>query len=156
MNRTALRTIAATVAAIALFIPAVAMASPGSGVANIVTRSDGTLSGPTKVNIPGVIKLQTYEDLRVLTQELTIHPGGSTGWHSHPGPVLVTVIHGSFRYQEDDCSFVDYPAGETILDSGGGHVHIGRNVGTVDLDISVTYLIPAGAAPRIDVPAVDC
>jgi hypothetical protein len=156
MNRTALRTIAAMVTAFALLIPAVAMASPGSGVANIVTRSDGTLGGPAKVNITGVIKLQTYEDLRVLTQELTIHPGGSTGWHSHPGPVLVTVIHGSFRYQEDDCSFVDYAAGETVLDSGGGHVHIGRNVGAVDLDISVTYLIPPGAMPRIDVPAVDC
>ena len=155
MRRQALYAVTA-VAALALLIPTVAIASPGSGVVNITTRSDGTLAGPTKVNLPGIVKLQTREDLRVLTQELTIHPGGNTGWHSHPGPVLVTVKSGVFRYQETDCSFIDYPAGETVLDPGGGHVHIGRSVGTVDLALSVTYLIPPGVAPRIDAPAVVC
>lgn len=144
------------VAALALLIPTVAVANPGSGVANLTTLSDGALAGPTKVNIPDIVKLQTYGDLRVLTQELTIHPGGNTGWHSHPGPVLVTVKSGIFRYQETDCSFVDYPAGQTILDPGNGHIHIGRSVGTVDLDLSVTYLIPPGVAPRIDAPPVTC
>lgn len=155
MTRHASRAVAA-VAALALLIPAVAIASPGSGVANITTVSDGGLAGPTKVNIPGIVKLQTYEDLRVLTQTLTIHPDGSTGWHSHPGPVLVTVKSGIFRYQETDCSYIDYSAGQTILDPGNGHVHIGRSVGTVDLELSVTYLIPPGVAPRIDEPATDC
>ena len=144
------------VAALALLIPSVAIASTGSGVANLTTVSDGALAGPAKVNIPGIVKLQTYDDLRVFTQTLTIHPGGSTGWHSHPGPVLVTVKSGIFRYQETDCSFIDYSAGQTILDPGNGHVHIGRSVGTVDLDLSVTYLIPPGVPPRIDAPAVDC
>ena len=144
------------VAALALLIPSVAIASLGSGVANLTTVSDGALAGPTKVNIPGIVKLQTYGDLRVFTQTLTIHPGGNTGWHSHPGPVLVTVNSGIFRYQESDCSFVDYSAGQTILDPGNGHVHIGRSVGTVDLNLSVTYLIPPGVAPRIDAPVVDC
>jgi hypothetical protein len=51
---------------------------------------------------------------------------------------------------------VDCTAGQTVLDSGGGHVHIGRNVGPGDLDLLVTYLIPPGTMPRIDVPAVDC
>jgi quercetin dioxygenase-like cupin family protein len=155
MKRHAFRP-AILIAALALLIPTVAIASPGSGVVNISTRGDGALAGPTKVNIPGVLKLQSYEDLRVLTQELTIQVGGNTGWHSHPGPVLVTVKSGIFRYQERDCTFVDYAAGETVLDPGGGHVHIGRNVGPGDLDLLVTYLIPPGTAPRIDVPAVDC
>jgi hypothetical protein len=157
MKRQLLRALVA-VAALALLVPTVAIASPGSGIVlPITTVSDGTLAGPTKVNIPGIVKLQTYEDLRILTQELTILPGGNTGWHSHPGPVLVTVKHGTFRYQESDCSFTDYAAGETVLDSGGGHVHVGRNPsGTDNLDLSVTYLIPPGVAPRIDVPAVDC
>ena len=155
MRRHAFRAVA-VVAALALLIPTVAIASPGSGVANVSIRSDGVLAGPAKVNIPGVVKLQAYDDLRVLTQELTIHPGGSTGWHSHPGPVLVTVKSGIFRYQETDCSYIDYSAGQTILDPGNGHVRIGRSVGTVDLELSVTYLIPPGVAPRIDEPATDC
>ena len=155
MTRHASR-IATVVATLALLIPTVAIASTGSGVANLTTVSDGALVGPTKVNIPGIVKLQTYGDIRVFTQTLTIHPGGDTGWHSHPGPVLVTVKSGTFRYQETDCSYIDYSAGQTILDPGNGHVHIGRSVGTVDLELSVTYLIPPGVAPRIDAPPVNC
>jgi len=156
MKRTMLRAVVAIAATVALIIPAVALASPGSGVGSIVTVSDGTLAGPIKVNLPDQIKLQTAGDVRVFSQTLTIQAGGSTGWHSHPGPVLVTVVHGTFRYQESDCSFVDYTTGQTVLDSGGGHVHIGRNVGSDVLSLAVTYLIPVGEAPRIDVPAVDC
>ena len=149
MNRPKLRVVAATVAAFALLLPAVAIASQGSGVGNIVTVSDGALAGPIKVNLPQQIKFQTAGDVRVFTQTLNIQIGGSTGWHSHPGPVLVTVVHGTFRFQESDCTFVDYTTGQTVLDSGGGHVHIGRNVGADVLALSVTYLIPPGAAPRI-------
>ena len=156
MNRSTLRAIAATVVVVALLVPAAAIASPGSGVGSIVTVSDGTLAGPIKVNLPDQIKLQTAGDVRVFTQTLSIKSGGSTGWHSHPGPVLVTVVSGTFRFQESDCSFVDYTTGQTVLDSGGGHVHIGRNVGSDVLMLSVTYLIPPGQAPRIDVPAVAC
>jgi hypothetical protein len=156
MKRTVLKTVAAIVAVVALLVPAVAIASPGSGVGNIVTVSDGMLNGPIKVNLPDQIKLQTASDVRVLTQTLTIQAGGSTGWHSHPGPVLVTVVSGTFRFQESDCSFIDYGTGQTVLDSGGGHVHIGRNAGSGVLTLSVTYLIPPGTAPRFDVPAVDC
>jgi quercetin dioxygenase-like cupin family protein len=155
MNRSTLRAIAATVVVIALLVPAAAIASPGSGVGSIVTVSDGTLAGPIN-NLPDQIKLQTAGDVRVFTQTLSIAAGGNTGWHSHPGPVLVTVISGTFRFQESDCSFVDYGTGQTVLDSGGGHVHIGRNVGSGVLLLSVTYLIPPRQAPRIDVPAVAC
>ena len=143
-------------AAMFVLMPVAASASPGSLVIGVVTRGDGTVAGPVKVNIPGVVKLQLYDDVRVVDQELTIQAGGSTGWHSHPGPVLVTVKAGTFRYQESDCSFHDYTAGQTVIDSGGGHVHIGRNVGTVDVNLSLTFIVPPGAPLRIDVPAVDC
>jgi hypothetical protein len=38
------------------------------------------------------------------------------------------------------------------VDKGGGHVHIGRNEGTVTVKLLVTFIVPVGAAPRIDVP----
>ena len=157
MTRRAFR-VSTLIGALALLIPAVTIASSGSGITNSVIRADGTVQGPFKVNIPGVLKIQAYADMRVVDQELTILPGGTTGWHSHPGPVIVTVksANGIFRYRESDCSFTDYTQGQTFVDSGGGHVHNGENVGSGDLDISLTFFAPPGVPLRIDEPAVAC
>ena len=40
-----------------------------------------------------------------------------------------------------------------FVDEGRGHVHIGRNEGSTNAELYVTYLdVPVGAEPRIDVP----
>jgi len=44
--------------------------------------------------------------------------------------------------------FVDYTTGETVLDSGGGHVHIGRNVGSGVLMLSATMSTTAETGTR--------
>ncbi len=150
--------LAAVVALASLLLSAaIVVASPGFGITGVSTRGDGTISGPFKVNIAGAIKLQAHDDLRVFDQELTILPGGHTGWHSHPGPVLVTVKSGVFRYQEADCSYIDYGAGQTVVDEGGGHVHIGRNPSvSANTELSITYLVPPGAGLRIEADPIDC
>src|SRR5438128_378064 len=84
----------------------------------------------------------------------TIAPGGTFGWHSHPGPSLVIVKSGTATfYMGDDptCTPHVVTAGSGFVD-GGGDVHVVRNEGTVDLVTIVTSLVPAGAARRIDVP----
>ena len=140
----------------ALIASAVVIASSGAGV-TAVTRGDGTVSGRVNVNIPGSVKLQAREGLHVFDQELTIAPLGHTGWHTHPGPVLVTVKSGTFRYQHADCTFTDYTAGQSIVDPGAGHIHVGRNPSsTIALELSVTYLLPPGAPLRIEADAVAC
>lgn len=128
----------------------VVLGTAGSGVTNVSTRGDGNINGKQKVNSGG-IKFEAKDGMRVFDQELTLLPAGQVGWHSHPGPVLVTVKTGTFRYQEADCTYTDFAAGESFIDEGGGHIHNGRNLGTVAADLSVTYLLPLGTAPRIDV-----
>ena len=45
------------------------------------------------------------------------------------------------------------PVGKVFVDAGYGHVHIGRNEGSTNTELYVTYLdVPVGAAPRIDAP----
>ena len=86
---------------------------------------------------------------------MVIEPGGHTGWHSHPGPALVTIQEGTFTlYDGDDRKRRphQYGPGQAFVDEGGGHVHIGRNEGTVTVKLLVTFIVPVGAAPRIDVP----
>ena len=156
MKQRSIKTAATGAMALILTTAALVAASPGSGITGASIRGDGTVDGRFKVNIPGVLKLETRESLRVVDQELTILPGGDTGWHGHSGPVLITVKSGTFRYQGADCSFVDYVAGDTVVDEGGSHVHIARNLGAVNTDLSVTYLLPPGTPLRIDADAVAC
>jgi quercetin dioxygenase-like cupin family protein len=83
-----------------------------------------------------------------------VAPGGHSGWHTHPGPSLVAVKSGtSTFYNGDDptCTPRIYPPGTGYVDEGGGHVHMVRNEGTVELELMVFQIIPVGAPRRIDV-----
>lgn len=92
-------------------------------------------------------------DLHVL--ENRIAPGGSFGWHSHPGPSLVIVKTGAltlYRGDDSSCTPEVIPAGSGFVDDGGD-VHLVRNEGSVETVVYVTSLVPRGAARRIDVPS---
>ena len=83
-------------------------------------------------------------------------PGGSTGWHSHPGHSLIIVTAGTVtNYESDDpeCAPHVYTQGMSFVDAGGNHVHIIRNEGTVVSQTIAVQLIPAGATRRIDAAA---
>jgi hypothetical protein len=69
-------------------------------------------------------------DLHVL--ENTIAPGGSFGWHRHPGPSLVIVKSGTATfYRADDatCSPVQVATGSGFVDHGGDE-HVGATRAT--------------------------
>jgi hypothetical protein len=92
----------------------------------------------------------------VYVQSNIWQPGGTTGWHSHPGHSLITVTAGTVtEYEGDDpnCTPHVYTTGMGFVDPGGDHVHIIRNEGTVPASAIAVQLIPAGATRRIDAPA---
>ena len=100
------------------------------------------------------IKVQDPADVHVL--RVRIPPGGHSGWHTHPGPSIVSVKAGVGTLYEGDepsCTPKTYPAGTGFVDEGGGHVHILRNEGTVELETLVFSIVPTGAERRIDLPA---
>jgi quercetin dioxygenase-like cupin family protein len=81
-------------------------------------------------------------------------PGGSTGWHSHPGGSLIIVTAGTVTdYEGHDpaCKPHVYTQGNGFVDPGGDHVHILRNEGNVVAQTTAVQIIPAGASRRIDV-----
>jgi quercetin dioxygenase-like cupin family protein len=85
-----------------------------------------------------------------------IHPGGTTGWHSHPGPSLIFVIRGAVtNYESDDpsCTGQIYSAGSGFVDAGGGDVHMLRNNGDVDAETIAVQLLPRDAPRRIEADA---
>jgi quercetin dioxygenase-like cupin family protein len=98
------------------------------------------------------VELKSHDNTDIAVANITVVPGGTSGWHSHPGPVLVVVKTGALTfYRADDpsCSPTLRPAGTSFIEEGGV-VHIARNEGAVDATTVATYFLPAAAAQRID------
>ena len=98
-------------------------------------------------------KTKGSSDLYV--QNNTWQPGGSTGWHTHPGHSLIIVTAGEVTaYEGDDptCTPHVYTVGMGFVDPGGGHVHNIRNEGSVEARTVAVQLVSAGATRRVDAP----
>jgi hypothetical protein len=109
---------------------------------------------------PWMSAQKTRGESDVYIQDNVWQPGGSTGWHTHPGHSLIIVTAGTVTtYEGDDpsCTPHTYTVGEGFVDEGGDHVHIIRNEGDVEARTMAVQLIPAGAARRADAAASpDC
>ena len=99
-------------------------------------------------------KLKTKGFSDVYVTHLKIVPGGHGGWHSHPGPSLITVKSGTATFL-DECDFFiphTYTAGNGF-EEDANCVHILANQGDVDLEVIVVQIVPQGAPRRIDEPS---
>lgn len=137
------------------------MATPGSGVLSAPVLARGAFADEVDIkfktsgNEAAVLHVPRARD--TVVQSIDIAPGGHTGWHSHPGPVVVVVAVGQLTfYSSDDptCSPKVYSAGQAFVDSGQGHVHIARNeLQDQNTRLLATYFdVPPGAGFRIDAP----
>jgi quercetin dioxygenase-like cupin family protein len=139
-----------------LVIAATALATPIVGVTSTVFAVGAFDEIHAKTLTPhwqARIDTKGATDVHVL--ENRIVPGGTFGWHSHPGPSIVVVKSGALTlYHGDDptCTPQVVAAGSGFVDDGGD-VHLVRNEGTVDAVVYVTSLVPHGAARRIDEPS---
>jgi hypothetical protein len=142
------------------------LATPGSGIttenllAPVANGRFGEIDVKAETDSYELeLKTTGLSDVHVVRN--TLVPGGHSGWHTHPGPSLITVTSGTIsNYDGDDptCTPQVYPAGMGFVDPGGGHAHLIRNEGSVPAVTVAVQLLPAGAPRRIDVtPApVNC
>jgi len=117
-----------------------------------------TASATPSENADAVIISQaTVNGMDYITREITIQPGGSTGWHYHDGRVFGVIKEGTLTRTMGDCSVVASPEGSAVTeDSGPAHAHIGRNLGPGPLVMWVDYIQPAGTPLAVDVPDPGC
>lgn len=139
-----------------LAVTGAALATPGVGVLSSIVHARGTLAEQLKVHSNGV-QLKSKQPLDIVTQSIVIAPGGSTGWHSHPGPVFVTVRAGALKiiYANDKrCEGTTYTAGQSFVDRGDENVHVAYSVGPTPVELWATYLVPGapGDPFRLDAP----
>lgn len=131
-------TVLATAALAAVLLPAPASASPGSGVTGTIL-AQRTIGG-------------TDYTLR----EITVQPGGHTGWHFHDGTLYAYVKAGTLTHNKADCGLDGrYETGRAFTESPD-QVHIGRNLGSTPLVLEVLYVLPAGSPLSEDAPNPGC
>lgn len=151
----------ASAALIALVFAGSAVGTPPSSIvaAPILARGDFVDDVGVKVKFErdgSTVVSNAPSAGEVVVQEITIAPGGTTGWHSHPGPVVVVVKAGTLTYvraSDGECIETPYSAGTAFVDPGQGNVHTAFNLGNENLVLIATYFdVPVGGSPRIDVP----
>src|SRR5919202_3232498 len=184
MKRIAIAGLVAGAAAIAV-VATQALATPGSGaVGSYVAR--GPVSQSVVIGVPRTatatkrVRVRvgrkvvtrrvkfTYQTVTPLMtcgpatacdtayQQLTIQPGGYTGWHTHPGPTFVAVAsgEGTLYHGMAGCPATKYSAGSGFMQPAT-EVHNMRNEGSTPLVLWAFYALPPGTsntAIRIDQP----
>jgi len=103
------------------------------------------------------VELKAHDNTDVAVANIGIEVGGSSGWHSHPGPVLVVVKSGTitfFRADNPNCAADVYGPGSSFTEQGG-LIANATNRGTEPVVGVATFLAPPGAALRIDAAKPD-
>lgn len=88
----------------------------------------------------------------VLQTDLIFQPGGTTGWHYHPGPVVVVVKSGTLTEVHINGCTTDHFAGSAFFEPPN-EVHNVVNNAKVVTEVYATFLSPTGSQPLI--PAYD-
>jgi quercetin dioxygenase-like cupin family protein len=73
--------------------------------------------------------------------KVVIEPGGTTGWHHHPGVALVSVNSGAVTEYDKNCHKSVIKAGDGFFESNS-EVHVVRNRGKADAVLYVTFIAP--------------
>jgi len=92
------------------------------------------------------IKIATKGPRDMLVTSITVDPGGSFGWHRHPGPVLVSVNQGTlslYMPARHGCPREDVTAGQAFIE-GGGDVDLARNETSTPVELNATFLARTG------------
>jgi quercetin dioxygenase-like cupin family protein len=140
--------VAASIIGVVGLLGGAVKASPGSGITGTILA---------KGSLGEKVKIRTREPSDLVFQEVDLAPGGFTGWHTHPGPLLVVVKTGSLTHLDAQCHVQTYAAGQAFIEPAGKeYVHMGQNLGEVPVHLYVTYVLPRGSPLRDESPPPVC
>jgi hypothetical protein len=145
------------VAVIGTLTAAVALGSPGSGN-TITTLVTANFDEETQVNSDRV-KFQTKDATDVRIQKLVFAPGAHSGWHHHPGMVLLSVESGAVTLTQPDCSTEMYgpglPNGAAFAEGGDVPERVSSAAGAT---VYAVFVAPSNDPPitRVEDDAIIC
>jgi quercetin dioxygenase-like cupin family protein len=113
--------VAASVAAIGLGAAAANGFGNPSGLV-VTPLANATLDGPVHVHRAG-IEIETRGRRDTLIARLDFAKGGTTGWHTHPGPVIVAIASGTLTLRHPNghggCATETFRPGTGFVEAGG-------------------------------------
>ena len=163
--------LAATLVGLALVLASaslvgVTMASPAVGVQpSLLARGayeDFKVKSVKGSPVEFDVKAKSVVDVVVRKHDYAI--GSHTGWHSHPGPVFITVTEGRltyYLYDDPTCTPYVVEAGSGFVDDGRGHM-VRNESGELAQDVSVIIAPPSPPGPpnnfrgELDAPNPNC
>src|SRR5437870_2998347 len=84
-------------------------------------------------------------------RQLIISPGEELTWHYHPGRAYNVIKRGTLTI-EDGCGQEDvFKAGEAFEETEL-HVHRAKNLGTDEVEVYNTFIVPEGNPTTINIP----
>jgi len=125
-------------------LAAAALASPPSGItpSNVVAKAD--LKKGVDLNADR-IRFRTRAGTDISVQTITFAPGGRTGWHHHPGIVIVAVAKGQVTVVDSACRKTMYgagsPNGTAFTESGTRPAEV-RNLSGAPATVYATLVAP--------------
>ncbi len=97
------------------------------------------------------IDLKTHDDTDIQVRSAIAAPGSYSGWHTHPGPVILVIKTGTLTlYDASDpsCQPTVHSAGTAFFE--GTTPHNVRNEGSVAVEYGTVFFVPAGGPTRIE------
>ena len=98
------------------------------------------------------VRVRTKEDTTVGLDRLTVLDDGHSGWHTHAGLTIATVVEGAVTWYDGSqpgCPAKTYRAGESFIEPAN-NVHLVHNTTGATVVYTAVQLRPAGAPGRID------
>jgi quercetin dioxygenase-like cupin family protein len=152
-NRRLVLAVTSGVIAVAAGTATIALANPGNTVTTILGHR-ATMSDSVQVN-DDRIKFQTKDAVDMITQKVTFPAGGTSGWHYHPGVVLVVVESGHVTTHDANCQTKTYGPGQAFVESGNDPFMVSNETAVDAVDIA-TIASPAGGPFRIETDPPPC
>jgi quercetin dioxygenase-like cupin family protein len=105
-----------------------------------------------------VLGRTTVGDTDYILREITVAPGGSTGWHYHDGTLYALIRRGTLRHFGSACApdMAGGPGDIVVERAGRRNVHIERNLSTEPQVLDVLYVLPAGSPLAEDAANPGC
>ena len=141
-----------------LLLPGTASATDPSGVVSNVILGQGLTAEGVHEHIrlgdSWSVNLDVSAPSDFYFQDLVVAPGGRTGWHSHPGLLMIAVKEGRIDFYDKDCHKGSFSAGQSFTESADPHNAF--NTGTTNARLLVSYIIKKGEPRRIEQAQPPC
>jgi quercetin dioxygenase-like cupin family protein len=144
-----------TITVIAAAGATIALANTGTLITTTILGHRATLSDSVQVN-QDRIKFQTKDATAVLVQTITFDKHGTSGWHFHPGVVIVVVESGQVTTHDANCQTATYGAHQSFVESGTEPFMVSNESSTDRAVVYATLVVLAGSPFRIETAPPAC